>query len=64
MTVISEMTHSGYSEGDCLKCGKSCKNERNDCINRKVDDDVKKDPYVKGGPVIWQLKIKFKQKVG
>lgn len=55
MIVISEMTHSGYSEGDCLKCGKSCKNERNDCINRKEDDNMKKDYYFKGGPVIWQI---------
>lgn len=55
MIVISEMTHSGYSEGDCLKCGKSCKNERNDCINRKEDDNMKKDYYFKGGPVIRQI---------
>lgn len=54
MIVISVMTHSGYSEEDCLKCGKSCKNEINDCINRKEDDDMKKDSYFKGGPVVWQ----------
>lgn len=53
MTIISEMTHSGYSGGECLKCGKSCKvREMIVLMNRKDDAGVEKACYFKGSPVI------------
>lgn len=46
MTIISEVTHSGDSELECLKCGKSYKmREMIVLIHRKEDADVEKACY-------------------
>lgn len=54
MAVISEVTHSGCDEWECLRCGKSCKLREMIVVlkNRKGDADMEKAYYFKTAPVI------------